>query len=743
MPPEESGLPTASLPDSSTVIGNQIGHYKLLSVLGEGGFGIVYLAEQKHPIKRQVALKIIKPGMDSKQVIARFEAERQALALLDHPNIAHVFEAGSTESGHPYFVMEYIKGMPITDYCDQHQLKIEDRLKLFIQVCEAVQHAHQKGIIHRDIKPSNIIVSIQDGKAVPKVIDFGVAKAIGMPLTDKTIFTQQSQLIGTPEYMSPEQADMREKDIDTRTDIYSLGIVLYELLAGTLPFEPKTLREAGYAAIQQIIKEQEPPRPSTKLSSLGDDATKIAQNRHTEISTLVNNLHKELEWIPLKAIRKERELRYQSPADLAIDIRHYLNSEPLDAKHRNTWYILRKMIWRRRMAITVGFLCFVAVIVFGTTITIMYQKQLHTTRKVQTAERQNNVRELLNWTLNRLAIGSDEVPNDRYLKILDDLCTRVKAGEADELDLRAFVAATLNIHFKPSQKFIIKGSDIGLSYSADHTLGIGEGLGLLITPILLLDGHLFRDWSTPDLWQPSVWKLGEKQNGSGGYGTSFTMDYEFGPHKLHGNARIQVVEMYKKFYGYPIHGAVAGRDYKEIAGAVVEIPIPEYVFTMVEEYPPNYPTMISDKQYAEEIVRGFVLEYIALEKQDEKSARLHLKFSFPQPKVPIANTLSIYVPKSNWERCYNLTATQQGWSLSYNTGRIISGGGAINQDGRCVVTYDEPLSNNQNYPLRIGDSILITLKPSRQAALDKKLSEYLDVSIEQSGKITEYIPSKD
>lgn len=347
-PREKNNFPTVSFRDSSAVIGGQIGPYKLLSILGEGGFGIVYLAEQKTPVKRQVALKIIKPGMDSKQVIARFEAERQALALLEHPNIAHVFRAGSTESGRPYFAMEYIKGMPITEYCDHNKLSIEERLKLFIQVCEAVQHAHQKGIIHRDIKPSNIIVSVHDGKAAPKVIDFGVAKAISMPLTEKTMFTQQGQLIGTPEYMSPEQADLKERDIDTRTDIYSLGVVLYELLAGTLPFDPEALREAGYAEIQRIIREQEPPRPSTKLSSLGDEGSKIAKSRRTELSNLVKSLHKELEWIPLMAIRKERDQRYKTAYDLAEDVQNYLDDNPLVAGPESVVYRFKKFIIKRR-----------------------------------------------------------------------------------------------------------------------------------------------------------------------------------------------------------------------------------------------------------------------------------------------------------------------------------------------------------------------------------------------------------
>jgi eukaryotic-like serine/threonine-protein kinase len=351
-PQNENNFPTVSLPDFSVVIGNQIGPYKLLSIIGEGGFGIVYLAEQKTPIKRQVALKIIKPGMDSKQVIARFEAESQALALLDHPNIAYVLGAGATESGRPYFAMEYIKGIPITEYCDREKLSIEDRLKLFIQVCNAVQYAHQKGIIHRDIKPSNIVVSVQDNKAIPKIIDFGVAKAIAMPLTEKTLFTQQGQLIGTPEYMSPEQADMKERDIDTRTDIYSLGIVLYELLAGTLPFEPQTLREGGYAEIQRIIREQEPPRPSTKLSSLGEDASRIAQSRQTQLSTLVKSLHTELEWIPLMAMRKDRDQRYKTASDLAEDIQNYLDGNPLNAGPESKYYMAKKFIKRKRALVT-------------------------------------------------------------------------------------------------------------------------------------------------------------------------------------------------------------------------------------------------------------------------------------------------------------------------------------------------------------------------------------------------------
>lgn len=320
----ESSIPTVSHYPSTVGIGEQIGPYKLLSTLGEGGCGIVYLADQKRPVKRRVAIKVIKPGMDSKQVIARFKAEEQALALLDHPNISRVFSAGTTEAGRPYFVMEYVKGVPITEHCDRHKLKIEDRLDLFLQVCDAIQHAHQKGIIHRDIKPSNILVPIEGDSAMLKVIDFGVAKAISQPLTERTLFTEQGQLIGTPEYMSPEQAEMTAQGIDTRSDIYSLGVLLYELLTGALPFDEETLRKAAFGEIQRIIRQQDPPRPSARLSGMGKEATKVAESRQTEVKTLTKRLHKELEWIPLKAIRKEPKERYRSASEFADDIKNYL-----------------------------------------------------------------------------------------------------------------------------------------------------------------------------------------------------------------------------------------------------------------------------------------------------------------------------------------------------------------------------------------------------------------------------------
>jgi serine/threonine protein kinase/Tfp pilus assembly protein PilF len=325
-----------------------IGRYKVVRVLGEGGMGIVYLARQEHPIERTVAVKVIKPGMDSQQVIARFEAERQALALLDHPNIAHVLDAGTTEQGRPYFVMECVEGVSITEYCDQHKLTIRERLSLFLRVCEAIQHAHQKGIIHRDIKPSNILISVEDGKAVPKVIDFGVAKALAQPLSERTFYTTDGQLVGTPAYMSPEQAGLSSLDVDTRSDVYSLGVLLYELLTGTTPFSEKNLRQAGYLEMQRIIQEEQPTKPSAKLSMLGDSSTSAAEHRRATPDTLKRLIRGDLDWIVMKALEKGRLRRYETADGFAMDIRRYLRHEPVLARGPSTTYRLRKLLRRHR-----------------------------------------------------------------------------------------------------------------------------------------------------------------------------------------------------------------------------------------------------------------------------------------------------------------------------------------------------------------------------------------------------------
>src|SRR6516164_1573155 len=345
-------------------LGTMIGRYKLLEKVGEGGFGVVYVAEQREPVKRRVALKIIKLGMDTRQVIARFEAERQALALMDHPNIAKVLDAGATGTGRPYFVMELVRGIKITDYCEQNQLSTRERLDLFISVCQAIQHAHQKGIIHRDIKPSNILVTLHDGVPVPKVIDFGIAKATQGELTDKTVYTQLQEFIGTPAYMSPEQAEMSGLDIDTRADIYSLGVLLYELLTGKTPFDAEDLLKAGLEQMRRTIREKEPLKPSTRLSqqlvaadvsrrkSGPSDRGEISADvrRRLQVRKLIELLRGELDWIVMRCLEKDRTRRYATANGLASDVQRYLNTEPVTARPPSQLYRFRKMVRRNKLA---------------------------------------------------------------------------------------------------------------------------------------------------------------------------------------------------------------------------------------------------------------------------------------------------------------------------------------------------------------------------------------------------------
>jgi tetratricopeptide (TPR) repeat protein len=329
--------------------GTVIGRYKLLQHIGEGGFGVVYMAEQSAPVVRKVALKIIKLGMDTKEVVARFEAERQALALMEHENIAKVLDGGATETGRPYFVMELVRGIAITEYCDQNNLTTSERLELFVLVCQAVQHAHQKGVIHRDLKPSNVLVTLHDGKPVPKVIDFGIAKAMHGRLTEKTLFTEFRQFIGTPAYMSPEQAEMSGLDIDTRTDIYSLGVLLYELLTGSTPFDTKALLEAGYGELQRIIREKEPPRPSVRISTQG--SAEIARHRRVDVHALSRLLRGDLDWIAMRALEKDRARRYASASELAEDVRRHMRDEPVLAGPPGTAYRVKKFLARNRAAV--------------------------------------------------------------------------------------------------------------------------------------------------------------------------------------------------------------------------------------------------------------------------------------------------------------------------------------------------------------------------------------------------------
>jgi serine/threonine protein kinase len=419
---EEAGqAPTISLPSLlSEKPGDRIGRYKLLQEIGEGGFGVVYMAEQEEPVRRRVALKIIKLGMDTRQVIARFEAERQALALMDHPNIAKVFDAGGTAGGRPYFVMELVKGERITEYCDKNNLTTRERLDLFIQICHAIQHAHQKGIIHRDIKPSNILVTLHDAKPIPKVIDFGIAKATEQRLTEKTLFTALEQLIGTPAYMSPEQAEMTGLDIDTRSDIYSLGVLLYELLTGKTPFDPKELQSRGIEEMRRAIREEEPRRPSTRLTTMGEgELTTTAKHRHTDAPKLVHLVRGDLDWIVMKCLEKARGRRYETANGLAMDIQRHLAQEPVLARPPSTAYRLQKLVRRNKVAFAAGTAVAAAVLAGLALSTYLYIQERQARERALAAEHVATEALQHEAALRQKAQTAEKIAGDKTAQLLD------------------------------------------------------------------------------------------------------------------------------------------------------------------------------------------------------------------------------------------------------------------------------------------------------------------------------------
>ncbi len=443
--------PDSLAADIDEAPGASIGRYRLIEAIGEGGFGRVFRAEQREPVRREVALKIIKLGMDTRQVIARFEAERQALAMMDHPGIARVLDAGATDAGRPYFVMELVRGVPITQYCDLNTLGARERLDLFVRVCQAVQHAHTKGVIHRDLKPSNILVTLTDGEPTPKVIDFGIAKATSARLTERTLFTEFRQFVGTPEYVSPEQAEMAGLDVDTRADVYSLGVLLYELLVGTTPLDPDSLRSGGFPALQRMIREADLPRPSVRFNTLGAERSPIARKRGEQPDRLGRLLRGDLEWIIMRALDKNRSRRYQSAAALAEDVQRYLRGDPVDAGPPGAWYRLTKLARRRRgpLAAAAAVATLVLVALVGTTVGLVrVEREAERARAAQAeeraarleAERANRVTQqvmessqtwltLMAQEVQRIADGGDPASFGRGL---DAVSLEIQAGAFDE-----------------------------------------------------------------------------------------------------------------------------------------------------------------------------------------------------------------------------------------------------------------------------------------------------------------------
>ena len=415
-----------------------IGPYRLVQMLGAGGMGEVWLGAQETPFHRTVALKLIKAGMDTKAVVARFDSERQALALMEHPNIAKVFDAGSTPEGRPYFVMEYVPGLSITDYCDQHTLTLRDRLQIFIQVCDGVQHAHHKAIIHRDLKPSNVLVAELDHKPVPKIIDFGLAKATGQRLTEMTMFTEIGTMVGTPAYMSPEQADSNERNIDTRTDVYSLGVILYELLVGMLPFGSNELRADGAEAMRRKIREQEPTSPSAKIKSLGESSSEFALKRREGPGTLQRHLSGELDWITLKALEKDRARRYGSPSELVADIQRYLHNQPVLAGPPSRTYRASKFIRRHRFGVGVAAAALLLLLGFATTMALQARRiAKERDRANHEAEVSKRVSEFMTQMFKVSDPGEARGTKITAREILDKASNEIEQGLAKDVEVQS------------------------------------------------------------------------------------------------------------------------------------------------------------------------------------------------------------------------------------------------------------------------------------------------------------------
>jgi serine/threonine protein kinase len=457
--------------------GTMIDRYRILEVIGAGGMGVVYKAEQTHPLRRTVALKLIKLGMDTREVVSRFQAERQALATMDHPNVARVIDAGATDTGRPYFVMEYVPAEPITQYCDRNRLDPRARLRLFIEACDGVHHAHQKAILHRDLKPGNILVAVRNDRPSVKIIDFGIAKAVGGGVGEQTSFTGCGQLVGTLEYMSPEQADLGTLDVDTRSDIYSLGVVLYELLTGTMPFDSTTFRAAPFAEMQRIIREQEPPRPSTRLSSLGArEAAEVARVRASEPGTLLGQLRSELEWIPLKAIAKDRSERYRSAAELADDARNYLEHRPLIAGPKTARYRLRKFLRKHAKAVA-GMAAVMGIILAMMVALIITTGQSMQARRAEAAQRRSAEQQ------RDRAIAAERSATEQR-RAAEILLAHAAVEQADILDTAGGAAAAWAGYAKASRAF----ERLGLSPRSAE-IGLLRSYERHAPPLIVMEGH--------------------------------------------------------------------------------------------------------------------------------------------------------------------------------------------------------------------------------------------------------------
>jgi serine/threonine protein kinase len=628
------GLQAATTSPLTEKPGDRIGRYKLLQKIGEGGCGVVYVAEQEEPVRRRVALKVIKLGMDTRSVVARFEAERQSLAMMDHPNIAKVLDAGSTETGRPYFVMELVRGTRITDYCDENKLPTPQRLELFIKVCLAVQHAHQKSVVHRDLKPSNILVADHDGVPVPKIIDFGIAKATtGQALTDKTLYTAFEQFIGTPAYMSPEQAKLSGLDIDTRSDIYSLGVLLYELLTGQTPFDAKELLEAGIDGIRRLIREVDPPRPSTRLSTLDvAQQTAVARTRLSEPPKLVHLVRGDLDWIVMKTLEKDRNRRYDTALDLAADLQNYLSDKPVKATPPSLLYRSGKLLRRRRKeALVAALLC--ALLVCAAAFGLQHSRSESLRLSAQLGQWRQQEAQALNQVIAGVALSEPEKQLARTC--VQRLAERVRAGLGSEMD-HYLLARFLTRDVRLKGRLIQVMDRPSLSVSAWDGTGFPvDGVAAVLRPLATLDGIEVR------IGGGDVYISGGRASGPRtGVGEPIHVEQiPVAPGIKNLSCLVEVQLVHAKPGASVATGAHAA-DYQKI-GDPLRIVLPSIDRFFVRQYPPNYPVEIIDEPTARLITDGFEVSSATASMADPQRLACEVEFRLPQTSSPFPIALGV------------------------------------------------------------------------------------------------------
>jgi serine/threonine protein kinase len=726
------------------LIGRDIGPYKILQAIGEGGFGVVYLAEQELPVRRKVALKIIKAGMDTKQVIARFEAERQALALMEHPHIARVLDAGTTEpqspianqksqipSGRPYFVMELVKGIPITEFCDRRKLNTKERLQLFIKVCQAVQHAHQKGIIHRDLKPSNVMITMVDGEPIPKVIDFGVAKAMDQKLTEHTIFTRFDQLIGTPAYMSPEQAELSGVDVDTRSDIYSLGILLYQLLTGEPPIDEETLRQAGLDEIRRLIREVDAPKPSTRLQSLGQKLPTIAERRSVEPSVLFHSIQGDLDWITMKCLEKSRNRRYETTKELADDVQRHIFHQPVAARKRSQTYVFLKFLRRHRTRTsltTVLTLLAASLFLLG-----KQSKSAQSLRNaIQMTELRNQELEVISRYMDSNPVGEHE--KERFISSLSTLAKRIKDENGNRFDheLAAnFLARTVRLLGSPIQQMGNASLDLSCASGGPYSL---EGVGAVISSTVVFDGRRISLTNAP-FYVPGPASSGV----SGSVGRHLSIENLItspGIYEVSINLKVQLVHTKPKM---PAANNINLEDFTLI-GNPIFIPARVERKLFVHTLPESFPFELNESGVAESLLDDAKVIELQISQYDPRQPltmiKLQFEFSLLDRIMPLAIQMDLVMTNTT-----TINAQLGGFSVDEHgvfksvdiasSAKSVGGSTYVSQEGRVTLegNFRMPIPFTSVLPMdgSIPGGYLV-LRSSREIANAAGLARFLHVA---------------